>query len=71
MSTYPFLLITSASQSNYFEIDEDGATAASASSTVTGDLLAIAPFTLNRPFIFVLTEQSTGAILFIGKVEKL
>ena len=70
MSTYPFLLITSASQSNYFEIDEDGATAASASSTVTGDLLAIAPFTLNRPFIFALTEQSTGAILFIGKVEK-
>lgn len=63
--------ITSASQSNYFEIDEDGATAASASNTVTGDLLAIAPFTLNRPFIFVLTERSTGAILFIGKIEKL
>lgn len=70
MSTRAPLFITSASQSNYFEIDEDGATAASASSTVTGDLIAIAPFTLNRPFIFALTEQSTGAILFIGKVEK-
>lgn len=71
MSTYPFLLITSASQSNYFEIDEDGATAASASSTVTGDLMDLGLFTLNRPFIFALTERSTGAILFIGKIEKL
>ncbi len=71
MSPVKTLAITSASQSNYFEIDEDGATAASTSSTVTGDLLAIAPFSLNRPFIFALTEQSTGAILFIGKIEKL
>ena len=71
MSTYPFPLITSASQSNYFEIDEDGATAASASSTVTGDLMDLGWFTLNRPFIFALTERSTGAILFIGKIEKL
>jgi serpin B len=26
---------------------------------------------VNRPFIFVINEQSTGAILFIGKVTKL
>ncbi len=71
MSTSAPLFITSASQSNYFEIDEDGATAASASSHVTGEYYATGPFTLNRPFIFALTERSTGAILFIGKIEKL
>lgn len=64
--------ISSAYQSNYFEIDEEGAKATSASNT--GDNMmanGIPPFTLNRPFIFALTERSTGAILFIGKVEKL
>ena len=71
ISTSAPLFITSASQSNYFEIDEDGATAASASNHVTGAYYANYPFTLNRPFIFALTEQSTGAILFIGKIEKL
>ena len=64
--------LSSAYQSNYFEIDEEGAKAASASNT-SGDLasIGIPPFTLNRPFIFALTERSTGAILFIGKIEKL
>ncbi|MBE6319290.1 MAG: serpin family protein, partial [Bacteroidales bacterium] len=28
-------------------------------------------FTLDRPFMFALTEQSSGAILFIGKIENL
>lgn len=62
--------ISKAIQSNYFEINESGATAASG-STVTGDTANLESFTLDRPFIFVLTERSTGAILFIGKIEKL
>lgn len=64
--------ISNAYQSNYFKVDENGATATSASN-VTGGYLAngIPPFILNRPFIFALTERSTGAILFIGKIEKL
>ena len=68
-----YIAITNAFQSNYFEINEDGAKAASASNT-TGDLMAmgdLTPVILNHPFIFALTERSTGAILFIGKIEKL
>ena len=64
--------ITNAFQSNFFEIDEKGATASSASSIIYGDgSLITPPFVLDRPFIFALTERSTGAILFIGKIEKL
>ncbi len=66
------LAITNAYQSTYFKIDEDGATATTASNVVIGDLAnLIPPFVLDRPFIFALTERSTGVILFIGKIEKL
>ena len=73
MSSISSIYVTDAFQSNYFKIDETGATAASASGMVTGDGASrlIPPFILDRPFIFALTEQSTGAILFIGKIEKL
>ena len=27
-------------------------------------------FRVNRPFVFVISEKNTGAILFAGKVEK-
>lgn len=63
--------IAKAIQGNYFEIDESGATAASVSTNNNIMSNVIPPFTLDRPFIFALTERSTGAILFIGKIEKL
>jgi len=64
--------MTGAFQSNYFEIDENGATAASASGIVNDIMANMLPsFTLDRPFMFALTEQSSGAILFIGKIENL
>lgn len=72
MSSVNGLAISNTYQSNYFKIDEDGATAASASNATIGDLANLMPpFVLDRPFIFALTERSTGAILFIGKIEKL
>ena len=73
MSPINSISVTEARQSNYFKIDESGATAASASGMITGNGASrlIPPFILDRPFIFALTEQSTGAILFIGKIEKL
>ena len=73
MSSISSIYVTDAFQSNYFKIDESGATAASVSGMVTADGASrlIPPFILDRPFIFALTEQSTGAILFIGKIEKL
>lgn len=73
MSPVNGLAITDAYQSNYFKIDEEGATATSASNVIIGDLIAnlMSPFVLDRPFIFTLSERSSGAILFIGKIEKL
>ena len=73
MSSISSIYVTDAFQSNYFKIDETGATAASASGMAIGDgaPIGFTPIVLDRPFIFALTEQSTGAILFIGKVEKL
>ena len=69
---YENLIIYQSVQSNCFKIDEDGATAASISSNLMiGEGSPIPPFILNRPFLFALTEQSTGTILFVGKIETL
>lgn len=58
-----------------FHVDEEGAEAAG-STVITGDVAATLPvapvnFHVQHPFLCVLSEQSTGCILFIGKVEKL
>ncbi len=57
----------------YIDINEEG-TEAAASTVVEGqDLLAPPPGTVidyivNRPFAFAIRENSTGVILFIGKI---
>lgn len=56
-----------------FEVDEEGAVAAAVTSWNGGDLASSIPvveFFVTRPFLFMVTEQSTGAFLFIGKVNK-
>ena len=52
------------------KVNEEGTEAAAV--TVTGMLASAAPappveFHANRPFLYVISEQSTGAIFFIGK----
>ncbi len=63
-------------QSIYFKLDEEGTEAAA----VTGIGMTSSPgpnpdgvyeFYVNRPFLFLLTEKSTGSVLFMGKVTKL
>lgn len=60
-------------QKSKIEIDERGTVAASA--TIIGDswvnLYENSEFFVDRPFIFVIDEQSTGVILFVGAVNKL
>ena len=55
-------------------VDESGAEAA-ASTVVEGfvDMAQTAPipFTIDHPFIYMIRENSTGAILFIGKMVKM
>ena len=57
----------------FIEIDEEGGEAAAATSIVTDN--AIGPpsydFKVDHPFLFVITEGSTGTILFMGRVTDL
>lgn len=56
-----------------FEVDEEGAVAAAVTSWNGRTMESYSPvveFFVTRPFLFMVTEQSTGAFLFIGKVNK-
>lgn len=57
------------------EFNEDGGEAVASSGVVGGDLApgpsSSATMVLNRPFLFYITECSTGAILFAGRVAQL
>lgn len=70
------LVVSSVDQSIYFKLDEEGTEAAAV--TGTGMSAEIGPnpngvyeFHVDRPFLFLLTEKSTGSILLMGKVTKL
>lgn len=63
-------------QSTYLKVDEEGTEAAAV--TVGGLIDSAAPpstgpvpFHLNRPFVFMIREVSTGVILFMGKVTEM
>lgn len=62
------------SQNSVLKIDEQGATAVSISSSTTAispgpaDEDEVAVMRINRPFIFLIEEQSTGALLFVGEI---
>lgn len=62
-------------QYTYLKIDEEGTEAAAV--TVTGMIetsvgpSTTIPFYMNRPFIIMIKEKSTGSILFMGKITTL
>jgi serpin B len=66
-------------QKSYISVDEAGTEAAAVTliamqGTVVGEPRPTpeeVTMVVDRPFIFAITEQSTGAILFMGKVAKL
>lgn len=62
--------ISNIRQMTKIEVNEEGSTAAAATviSSVIGIPLDV---TVNRPFFFTIRENSTGVILFIGKVVEL
>jgi Serine protease inhibitor len=63
-------------QKSYVSVDEEG-TEAAAVTLILMEATSARPapekvtMVLDRPFVFAITEQSTGAILFMGKVTKL
>lgn len=59
-------------QASVLKLDESGVKVASATHA-GGDIAASLPdsFLLDEPFLYLITEESTGAILFVGKVSQL
>lgn len=70
----PRLAITSVNHASFVRVDEEGTTAAAATSVGVG-LLAIRPaqksFVVNRPFVLALRDEHTGTLLFIGAIRNL
>jgi len=66
------LFITKVKHKTFIEVNEEGTEAAAATSVGIG-LTSAGPngpeFHAVRPFLFFITEEDTGAILFAGKVE--
>jgi len=78
ISDYFPLFVDKIMQKSYIDVNEEG-TEASAVTVISMVTLPGGPLpppeyvtvVVNRPFLFAITEQSTNAILFIGKVIKL
>ena len=73
--SYDQLYLSLLEQHTYLKVDEKGTEAAAITIGGMSNSAGPAPtpidFFLNRPFAFMITETSTGAILFMGKVTKL
>jgi serpin B len=66
------IFITKVKHKTFIKVDEEGTEAAATTSVGIGETSMPAnplEFHANRPFLYVITEEDTGAILFIGKVE--
>ena len=68
MTSYSPIMVSDIKQNSYIDINEKGVEAAAVTTT---DMVMGAwshnEFIADRPFLYMITEQSTGAILFIGK----
>ena len=64
------LFITDVVHQAFVSVDEEGTEAAAATAVIMGLQSAPPPavLTLDRPFIFIIQDDATGAILFIGHV---
>lgn len=63
------LLISDIKHKTFIEVNEEGTEAAAVTSVEITDTAMPEGFYGTRPFVFVIRDDRTGAILFIGKVE--
>lgn len=66
------LYITDVLHKAFVDVNEEGTEAAAATAVVVGTRSMYAPipvFRADHPFIFVIQENSTGSILFMGRVN--
>ncbi len=62
------LKITEVKHRTYVKVDEEGTEAAAVTSVEMGPTGAPSPFIVDRPFLFVIHENHSGTILFMGKI---
>ncbi len=65
------LFITAVLQKTFIGVDERGTEAAAATAVIVGTTSAPPPpidFTADRPFIYVIRDVATEAVLFVGRV---
>jgi serpin B len=71
MTTQEELYISEVVHEAYIAVDEEGTEAAAATAVImraTAAPMEIVELTIDRPFIFALRDQETGALLFLGRV---
>jgi serpin B len=68
-----WLYITDVLHKAFVDVNEEGTEAAAATAVVVGARSVAAPpvvFRADRPFLFIIQENSTGSILFMGRVNE-
>jgi serpin B len=65
------LIITKVLQKTFVDVDEQGTEAAAATMVGIGLTSLPSAFRADHPFLIVIRERFSGAILFIGKIAKL
>jgi serine protease inhibitor len=72
MTTREELYISKVVHEAYITVDEEGTEAAAATAVIArvsaAPTMEIVELTIDRPFIFALRDQETGALLFLGRV---
>ncbi|MBP5668306.1 MAG: serpin family protein [Salinivirgaceae bacterium] len=74
---YTEAFVSDAFQLSHISVDESGTEAAAVTvvvfeiTGVVGPVEVPIEFNVNRPFAYIIRDKQTGAILFVGKVEKL
>jgi len=63
------LYISEIKHKTYIEVNEEGTEAAAVTSVEVGETSMPAGFYGTRPFVFIIRDDRSGTILFIGKVE--
>jgi len=65
------LFVTDVVHKAYVSVDENGTEAAAATGVIVGQTsmpMDIKTMTIDRPFIFLIQDKATGAVLFMGRV---
>ncbi len=66
------IVISDVKHKTFIEVDEKGTEAAAATS-IGFELTSMPPqspvFRVDRPFVFIISEKTSGAVLFAGKIE--